>query len=86
MSKITYIIVAGIKGLIKEGTYAVNEAKVTVSYPNAINVGFRVTLPRALSTLFQVTWDDLDHKDANNLRSKSFARELPLYKALDSIN
>jgi hypothetical protein len=86
LSKITYFVAVGIKGPIKEGEYAVEKAKVAVSYPETINVGYRFSLPKGLSTFFQVSWDDVDDEDANNLRSKSFARELPLYKALGYIN
>ncbi|MFZ0964853.1 MAG: hypothetical protein WAO35_28685 [Terriglobia bacterium] len=86
MSKIAYFVAVGIKGPIKDGEYTVENAKVSVSYPEAINVGYQISLPKGLSTFFQVTWDDVDDKDASNLRSESFARHLPLYKALRYIN
>jgi hypothetical protein len=88
MSRITYYIAIGIKNSIKVGEYTVKDAKVRVAYPATLNIAPMppIALPVGLSVFFEVSWDDPNDKDASQLRSKSFRRELPLYKALGFIN
>lgn len=78
----------GIKGPIKPGVYRVAKTTVSISYPRIFcPPGFpQIDLPKALSTLFEVTWDDEDGKDAQKLQSKSFERFSLIYFALDIIN
>lgn len=77
----------GIRGPIEVGEYKVANSSVSVSYPHAINFGFKVIeLPKNLSTLFVVSWDDPNDNDARRLRSNSFERHLPIYEALSTIS
>jgi hypothetical protein len=87
MSKITFTVCVGIRGPIEVGEYNVANSNVSVSYPPAINYGSRaIELPKNLSTLFVVSWDDPNDKDARRLRSNSFERHLPIYDALRTIS
>lgn len=87
MSKITFTVCVGVRAPIEARDYDVANAKVSVSYPHTINLGFTtIELPKSLSTLFVVSWDDTNDKTANRLRSKSFERHLPVYDALGAIN
>lgn len=88
MDIITFYIGIGIRGPIAEGDYSVGGAKVHVSYPSQINiVGLGpIDLPKSLSTVFTVSWNDREGKMARQLRSKTFERHLPIYEAIDKIN
>lgn len=88
MDTITFYVGMGIRGPIAEGEYNVDDAKIIVSYPQKINFGFPepIDLPKSLSTLFTVSWQDKDGKTAARLRSKSFERNMPIYDAIDKIN
>lgn len=87
MDTITFCIGISIRGPIAKGDYDVGDAKINVSYPQWINLGFgRIDLPEGLSTVFTVSWPDTNGRSAKRLRSKSFERNLPIYDALDKIN
>ena len=43
-------------------------------------------MPKSLSTVFTVSWQDEDGRTAARLRSKSFERHLLIYDAIDKIN
>jgi hypothetical protein len=79
----------GIRGPIAEGDYNVGDAKISVSYPQQIKLGFLpgpIDLPKSLSTVFTISWQDKNGITAGRLRSKSFERHLPIYDAIDRIN
>lgn len=78
----------GVRGPIKEGEYIVADATVAVSYPSTVCVGISapMELPKELSTLFVISWDDKNGRIAERVRSKSFIRHLLIYEALDVIN
>jgi hypothetical protein len=84
---ITFCVGMGIRGPIAIGDYNVGYAKISVSYPQQINLGFgRIDLPEGLSTVFTVSWSDTNGRSAKRLRSKSFERNLPIYDAIGKIN
>ena len=87
MSIIEYTICVGVRGSIEPGQYAVRDKRVTVSYPPQVLTTFGpLELPKSLSTMFIVSWDDVRGKTATELRSRSFERHLPVYEALDAIS
>lgn len=89
MDIITFYVGMGIRGPIAEGDYNVGNAKIGVSYPQQINFGLLpgpIDLPKSLSTVFTVSWQDKNGRTAARLRSKSFERNLPIYDAIDKIN
>ncbi|MBL0167667.1 MAG: hypothetical protein IPP85_11205 [Propionivibrio sp.] len=57
-----------------------------MSYPTDINLGFAVLeLPKSLSTLFVVSWEDKGGKISSRLTGNGFERHLPIYDALAAI-
>ncbi len=57
MDIITIYIGMGIRGPIAEGDYTVGDAKISISYPLQIDLGFPepIDLPKSLSTVFTVS-------------------------------
>jgi hypothetical protein len=88
MGIISYIVGIGTRGPIAEGEYAVGDRKVAVSYPTHLDIGLPapLELPKSLSTVFAVSWDDPKGKVAARLRSRGFEQHLPTYDALDAIS
>jgi hypothetical protein len=88
LSTITFVIGVGIRGPLEEAEYSVGEVQVGVSYPATVNLGLPtpIELPRSLSTLFVVSWDDTHGRTEARLRSNSFLRHLPIYDAIEAIN
>ena len=88
MDIITFYVGMGIRGPIAEGDYNVGDAKICISYPQRINFGLPtpIDLPKSLSTVFTVSWQDKNGRTAARLRSNSFERHLPIYDAIDKIN
>ena len=89
MDIITFYVGMGIRGPIAEGDYNVGDAKISISYPQQIKFGFLpepIDLPKSLSTVFTVSWQDKNGRTAARLRSKSFERHMPIYDAMDKIN
>jgi len=88
MDIITFYVGMGIRGPIAEGDYNVEDTKISISYPPQINFGLPepIDLPKSLSTLFTVSWQDKNGRTATQLRSKSFERHLPIYDVIDKIN
>ena len=88
MDTITFYVGMGIRGPIAEGDYDVGDVKISISYPQQIKFGFPtpIDLPKSLSTVFKVSWQDENGKTAAQLRSNSFERHLPIYDAIDKIN
>lgn len=88
MDTITFYVGMGIRGPIAEGDYNVGDAKISISYPTQIDFGLPepIGLPKSLSTLFKISWQDKNGRTAAQLRSKSFERHLPIYDAIDKIN
>jgi hypothetical protein len=88
MNEISFTVCVGLRGPIEAGEYDVANKKVTVSYPNAVDINFaKFDLPKSLSTLFVVSWKDNSNKTiTNRLQSNSFERHLPLYEALEAIS
>lgn len=89
MDIITFCIGIGIRGPIAEGDYDVGDAKVHVSYPQQVSFGIHqspIDLPKSLSTVFTVSWNDRNGRTARQLSSKSFERHLAIYEAIDKIN
>lgn len=83
MAKVTFTVGIGVRGPIAPGKYLVGRKEVEVSYPTSINLGFAtLELPKSLSTLFVVTWEDKGGKVASRLKEKGFERHLPIYDAL----
>lgn len=83
---LSYHIGVGVRGPIAESEYAVGGMTVAVSYPEVVEIPpERLVLPHNLSTAFVVSWSD-DGVDEQRLRSSSFERLLPVYKALNAIS
>lgn len=58
-----------------------------MSYPPAVNLGTAVVeLPKSLSTLFVVRWEDEAGQIAAQLTSSGYERHLPIYHALEAIS
>ena len=78
---------SGFGGPIQPGEYSVHGKRISVSYPNAVDLGdFQFELPKSLSTLFLVAWEDLNGSTVKQLESQSFERHLPIYEALEAIS
>jgi hypothetical protein len=88
MDIITICVGMGIRGPIAEGDYNVGDAKISISYPQQIKFGLPgpIDLPKSLSTVFTVSWQDKNGRTAARLRSKSFEKFMPIYDAIDKIN
>lgn len=86
--KIEYVIGLPVRGPIVEGNYSIDDVVISVSYPLAINLGLPapIQLPISISSLFVVSWTDIDGKTAAKLRSKTSERTHPLLHALDKIS
>lgn len=85
--KIEYIICIQIRAPIPEGTYAIGEFVVEVSYPNSVATSAReYQLPSGYCTQFVISWFDHTGKDSIDLRKSSFHPQLVIYKALEPIN
>jgi len=85
---ITFVLGVGIRGPIISGTYRVGTASITVSYPAQIDFGFPtpIILPKALSTVFEVSWRDTSHLVAQKLLSKKPESQFPILDVLEKIN
>jgi hypothetical protein len=87
LAEISYTIGIGLRAPIKPGNYQVGRQQIQVLYPPSLDLGFTtVDLPKSLSTLFVVTWEDKGGKVAARLNSRSFERHLPVYDALAAIS
>ena len=86
MPKVTFTVGVGVRGPIAPGIYTVGRKQIEVSYPSGINIGFAILeLPKSLSTLFVVSWDDRGRKVSSRLSSQGYERHLPIYDALAAI-
>ena len=86
MSRVSFTVGVGVRGPIAAGLYTVGRKQIEVSYPPGINLGFAVLeLPKSLSTLFVVSWEDTEGKVASRLNGPGFERHLPIYDALAAI-
>lgn len=86
-SKISFTVAIGVRGPIAPGNYQVGRKNINVSYPEGINIGLgTLELPKSLSTLCVVSWEDKSGKTVANLRSRGFERHLPIYEALGAIS
>jgi hypothetical protein len=85
--KIIFTVAVGIRAPITPGEYQVRDRMITVSYPSilALPTG-DIELPKSLSTLLIVTWEDASGKTAPQLQSNGFERHLPIYSVLSSIS
>jgi hypothetical protein len=80
-------VCVGIRAPIEPGAYAVREKTVQVSYPDSIATSVALLqLPKSLSTLFVVSWEDISGTITAQLQSKSHERYLPIYSALEAIS
>jgi hypothetical protein len=87
MPTIKFTVCLGIRGPIEPDEYSLGEKSIHVSYPETVDLGFRqFELPRSLSTLFIVSWEDNDGSTETQLRSQSFERHLPIYQALEAVS
>lgn len=87
MDKIKFYICAAVRAPIKPGDYIVDNKAISVSYPGTLIIaGGPVELPRSLSTMFVVSWEDQTGKTAAELQGQSFARHLPVFDALGAIS
>lgn len=87
MTTISFTICVGVRGPIEPGEYSVADKRIVVSYPELIDVGFtRFEIPKSLSTLLVVSWEDRGAVTSKQLKSKSFERHLPIYVALSAIS
>lgn len=87
MPQITFTVAVGVRAPIDPGNYQVCDREVEVSYPPRVALPFGVAeLPRSLSTLFVVRWEDKSGKTAHWLKSRGFERHLPIYDALSTIS
>jgi hypothetical protein len=87
-SKIDFFVCLSIQGPILPGDYRVGHANINVSYPDQVDLGLPrpIQLPKAGSTLFKVSWVDMDGRTKAYLKSKSFHRNLPIYEALNLVS
>lgn len=86
MSQISFTVGVGVRGPIAPGIYTIGRKSIAVSYPPGINLGFTILeLPKSLSTLFVVSWEDKGGKVSSSLNGKGFERHLPIYEALSAI-
>lgn len=86
MSRVSFTVGVGVRGPIAPGTYTVGRKQIEVSYPPSINIGFAILeLPKSLSTLFVVSWEDKGGKVSSRLSGQGFERHLPIYDALAAI-
>lgn len=84
---ITFFLGIAIRGPIPTGHYQVRDKRLQVLYPPAVNLGFaQFEMPKSLSTLFIVSWEDASGRTTEQLKSKSFEKHLPIYQALDAIS
>ncbi|MFZ5524370.1 MAG: hypothetical protein ACOY9D_09870 [Pseudomonadota bacterium] len=87
MTTIAYTVCVGIRAPIKPGEYHVRDRRIQVSYPAVINLDIlKLELPKSLSTMFVVSWEDRDGSTVNQIRSSSFERHLPIYEVLGVIS
>jgi hypothetical protein len=88
MSTISFVLCIGVRGPIQPGKYAVRGHQVEVTYAALANIGLPIPLelPRNLSTIFIVSWDDPHGRDAARLASSTFERLLPINTAIATIN
>ena len=87
MAEVSHTIGVGVRGPIRPGTYQVGRKRIQVSYPPILNLDFTtIELPKSLSTLFVVSWEDKGGKVAAKLQSQSFERHLPVYEALTAVS
>lgn len=87
MPHIAFTVAVGVRAPIVPGNYQVRDRTVNVSYPPQVTLPFGViALPKSLSTLLVVSWDDGSGRTANWLHSNSFERHLPIYDVLSTIS
>lgn len=87
MATITFTVCVGIRGPIEPGEHSVRDKRISVSYPEAVDLGtMQFQLPKSLSTLFVVSWEDRGDSTAKQLGSQSFERHLPIYEALEAVS
>jgi hypothetical protein len=87
VTTISFTVCVGVRGPIEPGEYSVVDKRIVVSYPEVIDLGFtRFELPKSLSTMFLVSWEDRGGVTSKQLKSKSFERHLPIYMALSTIS
>ncbi|MBK8509558.1 MAG: hypothetical protein IPL51_13250 [Candidatus Competibacteraceae bacterium] len=87
MPIISFFVCVGVRGPIDPKEYALNDKKIIVSYPEVVNLhSMKFELPKSLSTVFVVSWEDTSGCTTNQLKSSSFERYLPVYTALSAIS
>jgi hypothetical protein len=87
MADVSFTVAVGIRAPISPGEYAVRSRTINVSYPPAVNLGTAVVeLPKSLSILFVVRWEDEAGQIAAQLTSSGYERHLPIYHALEAIS
>ncbi len=86
-SKISFTVGIGVRGPIAPGNYQVGRKSIDISYPGSIEIGLgTLELPKSLSTLCVVSWEDKSGKTVAKLHSQGFERHLPIYEALSAIS
>src|SRR6476469_408537 len=88
MTRIAFSIGVGLRGPIAPGIYEVGSKQIQVDYPETVffePVG-TIELPKSLSTVFIVSWEDSSGAVANRLRSQGPERLLPILVALEAIS
>lgn len=87
MPQIDFTVAVGVRAPIDPGNYQVRDRELEVSYPPRVALPAGVVeLPRSLSTLFVVRWEDKSGKTARGLRSGGFERHLVIYDVLSTIS
>lgn len=87
MKTISFTVGIGIRGPIEPGEYLVRNYHLQVSYPAVVNLGYNsCEMPKSLSTVFVVSWEDHDESTAKLLQSKTYERHLPIYDVLNVIS
>jgi hypothetical protein len=87
LPRISFTVAVGVRAPIDPGEYRVHDRAVRVSYPPhlALPAGV-VELPKSLSTLFVVDWDDRSGRTTKWLHSNGFERHLVVYDVLSTIS
>jgi hypothetical protein len=87
-STIQFVVCLSLRGPIKPGVYKVDDATIDVSYPAQVTLGLPgpIHLPVGASTLFVVSWDDIETKTTKLLQGKSYERHLPIHDVLALIS
>jgi hypothetical protein len=80
-------VAVGLRGPVEEGTYQIERRTVEVSYPAQVQFPWgSAELPKSLSTVCKVSWEDVSGETSRRLRSSTYEVHLPIYDVLTTIS